>query len=237
MEEINELLGRFTFSEEESVQVVSTMEGDRIQSCESWVVGRIMATETPNREEMYRVFKSLWFTKGEVDFVALKNGVIIVKFGCLEDRSCILNLTPWLFDRCLFSMLPFENGKDLESYEFRMASLWLRIYNIPLEFMNRHTALDIGNAIGELVAINWKDQFGGWTKFMRLKFKIDVIKPLRRIVKLVNKDGSEMTGLIKYERLPDFCYFCGIIGHTLKTCTINMAESEMKGIHLKFGSC
>ncbi|MBA0573623.1 hypothetical protein Golob_000889, partial [Gossypium lobatum] len=52
--EINELLERLKFSEEESVQ-------------------------------------SLWYTREEVDFVALKEGVVIVKFGCLEDRSRILN--------------------------------------------------------------------------------------------------------------------------------------------------
>ncbi|MBA0573625.1 hypothetical protein Golob_000891, partial [Gossypium lobatum] len=101
-EEINDLLERLKFSEEESVQVVSTSDDKRTQGFESWAVGKIMAREQPNREAMYRVFKSMWYTKKEVDFVALKEGVIIVKFGCLEDRSRILNLMPWLFDRCLF---------------------------------------------------------------------------------------------------------------------------------------
>ncbi|MBA0813665.1 hypothetical protein Gohar_027495, partial [Gossypium harknessii] len=159
MEEINELLGRLHFSEEESVQVVSTTKVDRMQSCESWAVGKIMAKESPNKEVMYRVFKSLWFTKEEVEFVALKEGVIIVKFGCLKDRSRILNLTPWLFDRCLFAMLPFEKGKEMDSYEFRLAPFWVRIYNIPIELMDRQIALDVGNAIGVLVAIDWKDRW------------------------------------------------------------------------------
>ncbi|KAK5825504.1 hypothetical protein PVK06_020345 [Gossypium arboreum] len=124
---------------------------------------------------MYRVFRSLWYTKEEVDFVALKEGTVIVKFGCLEDRSRILNLMLWLFDKCLFSILPFENGKDIDSYEFWLSSFWLRVYNIPLELKDFQMALDAGNAIGELVAIDWKDRNGGWTEFMRLKFKIDLI--------------------------------------------------------------
>ncbi|MBA0599604.1 hypothetical protein Gorai_005815 [Gossypium raimondii] len=53
-----------------------------------------MAEEKSNREAMYRVFRLLWFTKEEVNFVALKEGAIIVKFGCLEDKSRILNLSP-----------------------------------------------------------------------------------------------------------------------------------------------
>ncbi|MBA0812634.1 hypothetical protein Gohar_026583 [Gossypium harknessii] len=55
--------------------------------------------------------------------------------------------------------------------------------------LDRQTALDVGNAIGELVAIDWKDRNGGWTKFLRLKIKINVSNPLRRVVKLVGKMG------------------------------------------------
>ncbi|PPD79155.1 hypothetical protein GOBAR_DD23915 [Gossypium barbadense] len=179
-EEINDLLDRLKFSEEESTQVISNIDTHSACGFESWAIGKIMATEIPNREAMYRVFKSLWFTKEEVDFVALKEGVVIVKFGCQEDRSRILNLTPWLFDRCLFSMLPFEKGKDIESYEFWWSPFWLRIYNFPLELMDRQVALDVGNALGELVAIDWKDRNGGWTEFVRIKVKINVLKPLRR---------------------------------------------------------
>ncbi|MBA0626194.1 hypothetical protein Godav_003905 [Gossypium davidsonii] len=166
---------------------------------------------------MYRVFKSLWFTKEEVDFVALREGAIIVKFGCLEDRSRILNLTPWLFDRCLFSMVPFENGKAIDTYEFWKAPFWLRVYNIPIELMDRQTALDIGNAIGELAAIDWKDRNGG-------------------VVELVDTDETETIGVFKYERLPDFCYECGKIGHTVKSCTINKESEVMSGLNPQFGS-
>ncbi|MBA0683311.1 hypothetical protein Goari_024978 [Gossypium aridum] len=69
-----------------------------------------MFEEKVNREAMYRVLKSLCFTKEDVNFVALKEGVILVKFGNVEYKKRILNLSPWLFDWCLFTMLP--NFKD-----------------------------------------------------------------------------------------------------------------------------
>ncbi|PPS04087.1 hypothetical protein GOBAR_AA16575 [Gossypium barbadense] len=211
MEEINELLEKLKFSEDESVQVISTNGNKEIQGLESWVVGKIMATETPNKEAMYRVFHSLWYTKEEVDFVALKEGVVIVKFGCLEDQSRILNLSPWLFDRCLFSMLPFEKRKSFALYDFRMSPFWLRVYNLPLDFMDRQMAIDVGNALGELMAIDWKDRFRGLTEFMRIKVKIDILKPLRRVVRIVDKDGGERIGVIKYGKLLDFCYIYELI--------------------------
>ncbi|PPS01653.1 hypothetical protein GOBAR_AA19008 [Gossypium barbadense] len=236
IEEINGLLKRLKFSEDESGQVFSINGDKNMQGFESWVVGKIMATETLNREAMYRVFRSLWYTKEEVDFVALKEGVVIVKFVCLEDRSRILNLSPWFFDRCLFSMLPFEQGKGFGLYDFRMTPFWLRVYNLPLEFMDRQMAIDVGNALGELVAIDWKDRFGGWTEFMRIKVRIDILKPLRRVVRIVDKDGGERIGVIKYERLPDFCYFCWLIGHILKRCNNNKGGMELIESNLQYGN-
>ncbi|MBA0803481.1 hypothetical protein Gohar_013689 [Gossypium harknessii] len=54
--------------------------------------------ERVNRNAMYRVLKSLWFTKEDVNFVELKEGVILVNFGAIEDRTRILNLSLCLFD-------------------------------------------------------------------------------------------------------------------------------------------
>ncbi|MBA0874615.1 hypothetical protein Goshw_019304, partial [Gossypium schwendimanii] len=170
-EEINDLLERLKFSEEESVQVVSTSDDKRTQGFESWAVGKIMAREQPNREAMYRVFKSLWYTKKE------------------------------LFDRCLFVMVPFEKGKNFDSYDFCLSPFWLRVYSLPIEVMDRQTTLNIGNAIGELMPIDWKDRDGGWTEFMRL---------------------------------PDFCYTCGLIGHSFRTCESNKEGVAQNGLNHQY---
>ncbi|KAG8493180.1 hypothetical protein CXB51_010593 [Gossypium anomalum] len=214
-EDINAMLENLKFSEEKSVQAV----------------GKIMAEEKPNREAMHRVFRTLWFTKEEVNFVALKEDVIIVKFGSMEDKSKILNLSPWLFDNLLICY-----GKNIDTYEFNLSPFWLRVYNIPLEYMDRQTALDVGNAIGELVAIDWKDRNGGWTEFLRLKIKINISNPMRRVVKLVGRDGIEIICALKYKILPTFCYYYGRIGHTIKKCKSRDRYSSFDVLNLQYGS-
>lgn len=90
-----------------------------------------MLDEKVKREAMYRVLKPFWLKKEEVSFVALNEGFFLVKFKSVEDRSRIFNMVPWLFDQCLFALLPFVKGKDLEEYEFNLTPFWMRIYNIP----------------------------------------------------------------------------------------------------------
>ncbi|KAG8489455.1 hypothetical protein CXB51_017838 [Gossypium anomalum] len=200
-DDINAMLERLKFSEEESTQVISTNIDNNFQGFESWAVGKIMAEEKLNREAMYRVFRSLGFTKEEVNFLALKDKEIIVKFGCLEGRSIILNLIPGCS----------TTGKDIDTYEFNLSPFWLRVYNIPLEYIDRQTVLDVGNVIGELVAIDWKDKNGGWTEF------------------LSGKRWDRNNIALKYERLLAFCYSCGLIGHTQKSAKTNV-------LNLQYGS-
>ncbi|MFQ6636763.1 hypothetical protein Gotur_014105 [Gossypium turneri] len=101
----------------------------------------------------------------------------------------------------LLERLKFSK-EETKSYEFWLSPFWLRVYNFPIELMACQTAMDVGNALGELIAIDWKDRFGGWTEFMRLKVKMDVSKPLRRVVKLVDKEGVETIGVINWLRAP-----------------------------------
>ncbi|MBA0880481.1 hypothetical protein Goshw_025739 [Gossypium schwendimanii] len=180
-----------------------------------------MTEEKPNRKAMYRVFRSLWFTKEEVNFVALNEDVIIVKFGCLEDRSKILNLMPWLFDNCLFAMMLFIKGKDIETFEFNLYLSLLLVYSIPLEFMDYQTALDIGNAIGELVAIDWKDRNGGWTEFLRSKIKINVSNSLRRNCRGIGNPAivRELKQLL-VENDPEVIFLCETKVHANKLVSI-----------------
>ncbi|MFQ6629181.1 hypothetical protein Gotur_007201 [Gossypium turneri] len=153
------------------------MGSNNSQGFKAWAAGKIMSREKVDRDAMYRVFKSLWFTKEEGNFVALKEGVIL----------------------CLFAMSPFVKDQDLDAYAFNLTPFWLRIFNIPFEYMDRQVAMDVGKAIGEVVAIDWRDRDGGWTENIRIRVMIDVFKPFRRVVHLVGSDGTETVCAIKYE--------------------------------------
>ncbi|TXG57216.1 hypothetical protein EZV62_018529 [Acer yangbiense] len=77
-----------------------------------------------------------------------------------------------------------------------------------------------------------------WGKFLRVKVRVDVSRPLKRWLrlKLDNSDDIVVVNL-KYERLPEFCYVCGKIGHGLRDCPDDDARtSALEGTTSKFGS-
>lgn len=57
-----------------------------------------------------------------------------------------------------------------------------------------------------------------WTVFMCLRIAIDISKPFRMSINIRKADGSETKVPISYERLPEYYYFYGIIGHSDNQC-------------------
>ncbi|KAL5836959.1 hypothetical protein ACOSQ3_014128 [Xanthoceras sorbifolium] len=101
--------------------------------------------------------------------------------------------------------------------------------------MNCKVARLIAEELGTIVEfpIDSKDL---WGKFLRIKVSIDITKPLKRGIRmrLANFD-TMITVLIKYERLPDFCYGCGLIGHSVREChSSEVRKSIMEGVEPKF---
>ncbi|MBA0712598.1 hypothetical protein Golax_011687 [Gossypium laxum] len=137
VEELNELIEKLTFSEEESNRVFSsTRLSSNSKGYEAWQIE-------------------------EVNIVELREKVILVKYRDVEDRIRILNIAPWLFDQSIFSLTPYVKDQKVEKYTFNLSPFWVRIYNIPFDQMDIQTALEVGEAIGEVFAIDWRDRDGG----------------------------------------------------------------------------
>ncbi|PPR89919.1 hypothetical protein GOBAR_AA30768 [Gossypium barbadense] len=124
-------------------------------------------------------------------------------------------------------MVPFMKGQDVSRYKFNHMPFWVRIYNIRLERRNQQVGINLGGAIGELLAIDWRDRDGCWIEYIRVRVKLDISKPLRQVIYIVGIDEDEIMCATKYERLPTFCYTCSCRGHHTKKC--GQAKS-IKGI-------
>ncbi|KAF2321691.1 hypothetical protein GH714_001482 [Hevea brasiliensis] len=73
--------------------------------------------------------------------------------------------------------------------------------------------------------------------FMRIKVEIAVNKPLIESFTNKRRDGSVERVRLRYERLPDVCYMCGLLGHQIQTCP-NIAKvvaPENRGKRQEYG--
>ncbi|CAN1299145.1 hypothetical protein LINPERPRIM_LOCUS24080 [Linum perenne] len=62
-----------------------------------------------------------------------------------------------------------------------------------------------------------------WTSFLRVRMELKIDQPLPTGFRC-NVDGKIERIEFVYERIPDFCYCCGKMGHTISTCDIRKAN-------------
>ncbi|TXG56744.1 hypothetical protein EZV62_018057 [Acer yangbiense] len=147
-------------------------------------------------------------------------------FNNPEDRNQIWRRGPWHFDRSLIVLVKPEGTGDISQLSFDIAEFWVQIHDIPIMCMNRRMAKWLAEQIGRVIEIPIESR-ECWGKFLRVKVSIDISKPLKRWLRLkLDKTENIVVVGLKYERLSEFCYVCGRIGHGINECTDGEAKKE-----------
>jgi hypothetical protein len=96
-------------------------------------------------------------------------------------------------------------------------SIWVRILNLPFEWMNEKKGRKIAGVIDKNCSVD-VDEFGVASgTFLRARVAIPFDQPLRRWV-TIRRDGRDECFQLQYEKLPFFCFGCGLIGHGELEC-------------------
>jgi len=94
----------------------------------------------------------------------------------------------------------------------------VQIWGLPFENMTEDIGRDIGSKIGRVLEVDKRAIQADQAKFLRIRVEVQIDKPLRRGGCVKNDEGGRFWVDFRYERLPTFCYRCGIFGHDEKHC-------------------
>lgn len=97
----------------------------------------------------------------------------------------------------------------------------------------------LGDAMGIFVGVDNSHVKGFVGNPLRFKVRIDITQPLRRVIKILGQNNQEVMIRIAYERVPNFCYFYGVLGHLVKDCheCIDLlgTNGDVSDDHLMYG--
>ncbi|KAL2924172.1 hypothetical protein RDABS01_028795 [Bienertia sinuspersici] len=185
----------------------------------------------PKWEAMKSVLRASWKPLKGMAVREIDKNLFVFQFFCPTDKSKVIDQSPWSFDNhlLLFKEIPGrEQPKDLI---FNTVDFWVKIYNVPFMKRSRALANIIGNKIGQFLDYDESD-ISGWTKYMRIRVRMNVNKPLPR-GSTMKLSGERLWVDIRIERLPGFCYSCGCLGHVL--CECNDYDEEVPESELPYG--
>ncbi|KAK2642784.1 hypothetical protein Ddye_024547 [Dipteronia dyeriana] len=95
----------------------------------------------------------------------------------------------------------------------------------------------LSGMIGEVIDVDGGEARDCVGKFMIVRVKSEINKPLKRCLRVdILGDGVKTIMLIKYERLPNHCFKYGVVSHRTNECSeediprVNGEEKPLLGI-------
>lgn len=93
-----------------------------------------------------------------------------------------------------------------------------------MSMLNSGMGMVIDNGLGKLVKVETSN--GGYNcgDILRVRVWIDVTKPLKHALNVHGGMKGSLIVTFAYERLPNFCYRCGLLGHLLHDCSMEFTD-------------
>lgn len=119
----------------------------------------------------------------------------------------------------------FWQKDDPLQIELAFLPLWIQVHGLPTSFMLDGVAKHIGDRVGSFLESDPNNYNNPWRTIMRIQVRLDVRKLLKKGVKLKLEGSSSSEVVLKYERLPSFCFVYSKLGHGERFCP-KVFESE-----------
>ncbi|WJX25654.1 hypothetical protein P8452_14674 [Trifolium repens] len=163
----------------------------------------------------------VWKNLSTWGVISLGKGFFEFTFSSLEDVRRVRSVPSWNLNPGLLKLFAWSKDFNPKHQHHTSAQVWVRIFGLSQEYWHKIILFTIAGSIGTPICIDsitakpmHERTFG---QFARVLVDIDLLQPLRYKL-LVERKGFAFFVDLEYERIPEFCTECKVIGHCLDNC-------------------
>ncbi|XP_073152582.1 uncharacterized protein [Henckelia pumila] len=216
-EEIAKRVGRLKLSQSnnEAPRIISKDQSNfGQQKLDSCLVGKVFSAKVINRETFRVQMPRILQAKNSVKIKVIGENLLFLDFASMTDRRRALMDGPWTFFKDLIVFKAPMGLQKSTDMVFDEIPVWVQCHNVPLAFMQDSIIRNIAEGIGRVIEIDSEEDGRCSGKFARVRVILDITKPLRQGIWVKTENMmEEICILLLYERLPNFCFKCGRLGH------------------------
>ena len=218
-----------TVEEEETIAISDEGRLREIESCNLSLVGRFLTCKPFNKRAAKATLRRAWGLNEGLQIVEVGENLFQFKFKTEFDMERIIHDGPWTFDNQILLVQKWQKGMTAKNICLDSASLWIQIWDAPFDMVSPTVAMEVGGRLGKVEEVEKRRNLDDQNIFMRVKVALPISKPLRRGAFLASADGERTWCKFKYERLPLFCHYCGMLGHDIRHCTKHFTAAKQSG--------
>ncbi|XP_074318152.1 uncharacterized protein LOC141654943 [Silene latifolia] len=190
------------------------------ENASSVLVGKIWSSKSINVRAAIDSMIKLWNPKGKIvgNILDAKEKIFAFRFSDVRDKARVTEGQPWHFDKYVWCFdASCEEGRMTDTPLF-ILPIWARIYDLPAKGRSNVKNIEnLGKQLGVFVSVD-EAPFPEMERAIRVRVLHDVRRPLKNCVEIRMPNLKVVSFKVKYEKLPTYCYGCGILGHGEKDC-------------------
>lgn len=217
--ELADLLQKFSLEGNELLGAVLEVEDLQhgVRACEDSIIGRIIGEKVSNFTGVKSFVASAWGYPRNMTVIELGPNVFQFNIPNADEKEKIVTGGPWVIDNQILVLKRWSEGIEEDYSAFMVAPLWVQLWNVPIHWLSKEVGKKVGSVFEGVSEVIVPQSGGKEGRHLKILAQVDLSKPLLRgtVVKIA---GVLKWVGFKYERCPDFCYSCGFVSHSERTC-------------------
>ncbi|KAK1681068.1 hypothetical protein QYE76_041916 [Lolium multiflorum] len=213
--------------------IVVNMSGARKEMRARFLaVGLFLSVLLANSQQVIDHMKRVWKIRGkmEANQVQAAEGQrkFILEFTEEGDRDHVVRAGPWQYRGDAFLVEGLQVGADPATALFTHVPMWVQFRNIPFYLLTKKLARELGEQVGSLVNIDNNARGNICDKILRARVQLPLYMALQKEIMLMDEITEKQVEVqIRYEIIPNFCLFCGFIGHMEARCDAPVEDRKL----------
>jgi hypothetical protein len=226
---VTEMLGRLNLTVEEATPVILDDENEEDLVHLNWaLIGKVLSPTVLHTQTIMAALRPAWGNPKGMNAKPVGDNTFIVEFATKADKDRVMAGTPWTVGKHVVILNDFDaRQKPSDVFFFDKLTIWAQIKNLRFELMNKHWAESLGSKLGKVEKVDVDSDNRAWGNFLRVRVTINITKPLMKVITAYSMKYKKYEKYdVRYERLPYYCFSCGLIGHSSMECPTRGERDE-----------
>ncbi|GAU51479.1 hypothetical protein TSUD_413680 [Trifolium subterraneum] len=188
-----------------------------IAACTQSIIGKIITDKPIHVSSIQNGLESIWGSPEGLKIQELGGRILQFFMTNEADKDRILQGNPWIFRNSWLIVKPWDRETDINSLDFDHVPIWIQLWGLPPHCKTKKMGESIGALMGNVEASEFYE-YPGKNVIIKIKVGINIHNLITSGIHVGNPiDGINWIDY-RYEKLPQVCFKCGMIGHIDKLC-------------------